>query len=264
MYSIKEKGQYIHDWETLFFGKIDGESSPVIAKVNSATGKSLTLTADEHSILLSFISYQLLRTPAFRDTRKRGSVEAVRSGRTITADELRKAVPPGLVPIEIMNSNEELEAIWQEALDVVAVRGSDNKSWLESMEQFAQGVLANLWPKRVELLSTKEYFVTSDHPVVLDYAIGLGPSEVLFPIGSHKAMLFSPGRTFTTLQPSISIRSISAIEARRVNHRIIKAADRFVYAAVHRDGIRRALDDASSPQRLKSADAKEILGIGNR
>jgi hypothetical protein len=85
-------------------------------------------------------------------------------------------------------------------MDDVRAWGSDKKSWFGSMTQFAQAVFDNLWPKRAELLSTAEYFVTSDHPMVVDYSSGVGPSEVFFPVGSHRALLFSAGLTLDSPQ----------------------------------------------------------------
>jgi len=131
------------------------------------------------------------------------------------------------------------------------------------MPDIARRLFETLQRMRVELLTATEFFVTCDQPVVTEYGAESGPAEVFFPIGSHRALLFSRGGNNDpkAIRAPLPTRGISSSEARQFNHRTVRSSENFLYAAVNRDGIRNLFDATSKPQRLRQVGVHEILGI---
>lgn len=72
--------------------------------------------------------------------------------------------------------------------------------------------------------SPKDYFVTTDNPVVFDRRVGLARSELIFPL-SRDVALFADRSD----REDLAYRDSSPGETRRLNSRIIRFAEREVY-----------------------------------
>src|SRR5208282_3225640 len=142
----------------------------------------LTFTNDEMWKLVSYVAYQFVRTPAFRDMRARNSAAMAANARTLGPEQMRQLrliVPPDSVPAGVADTDEEFEQLWREATEDAELQMRDKSSWLSTMTQFAQVAFEALWTKGVELLrADSQCFMTCDQPVVIDYDLWFGLSEV--------------------------------------------------------------------------------------
>ena len=112
------------------------------------------------------------------------------------------------------------------------------------MGRFLELLDEELRLKNAEILATDgEPVVTSDHPVARDDDLGVHNSNLIFPIGKRRILVFgnrSPQRLSGPLK--IEVKSISAVQAREINKATIKHAGRFLLAAVKREPLKRLFD----------------------
>lgn len=172
-------------------------------------------------MLVGFIAYQFLRTPIFKDNRARNSSILSDRARGLTPDqikELRRVAPP--IPPGVADTDEEFAKLWAEAVAQAEPYLTSKSSWLGNMPEFAERIFDEPWAKSVVLLTLdRDCFVTCDQPVVIDYNVGFRPSEVLFPVGSHRLLLFDASARRDSTRPSVelTVRVIDAAEAALLN-----------------------------------------------
>jgi hypothetical protein len=266
LYSFRDSdGNANHEMETSYFGTIDNDAAPVLERLTAVGSRdSIVLSSEEMEVLVGFIAHQVVRTPAFKTAQLGHMAQAAINSRHPNDQEfklIRQKAPADLLPPEL--SDEEARSLWAEAMADVEAQSHDNTSWLSVLPRFAQVLFNRLWVKPVELVgNSKEYFLTCDFPVVFDHEAGIGPSTVLFPIASHRALIFQPTvrPAWATAQGSITSREISPSSIREHNHAVVKAAERFVFGAVDRAGIQKVFEETSPPQRFRPSSVADILG----
>jgi hypothetical protein len=158
-----------------------------------------------------------------------GSVE---SAKALSMRDLRLALPNGLIAESIKQSDSALLEAWQAAMTDLDERAKRKDIWLDQLWEFANVVFRELWNKRIHLLRTRgiQYFLTCDHPVVIDYDTGLRPSEAFLPVGARYGLLFSAEvheRPNTDPFFYLPVQEVSALECGRRNRKIIHSAETF-------------------------------------
>jgi hypothetical protein len=269
LYAFEQDGKTNREWETRFFAKIDGDLVPVFSKLNEDPIRSpLRLTKAEMEMLIGFMAYQFLRTPVFKDNRARNNSELCDRARRLSPEQIRqlRRVAPK-IPAGVADTDEDFARLWSEAVDQAEPYLVDRRSWLGNMPQFAERIFDELWIKSVTLLTVDgDCFVTCDQPVIVDYNRGFGPSEVLFPVGSHHLLVFdaSAKRDVADSSAELRVKRIDATEAGVFNQRILASAEKEAYAALSRDEIQHLLNATVAPDRFAVPDVSDLLGIRAR
>ncbi|MGO9453541.1 MAG: DUF4238 domain-containing protein [Candidatus Binataceae bacterium] len=237
LYAFKDpSGRLNCDIERNIFSRLDTFISPVLQRLNAERGE-VTLTRAEAETLLVFTAFQFVRTPVFRDRWHTLGLEIIAEVSDLKGKELRDF----LNQIGIDHPSDNVEDFWRALIEDAVKPSYSAEQWLRKMPRLSRRILDLIAVKSPLLLrANDEYFVTCDHPIVMDYQVGLPDAELLFPIGSHAVLYF---RTLPKLDLGSTLtvpsRKISGDLARKINKRILFAADRFAYAAINRDGLRR-------------------------
>jgi hypothetical protein len=159
---------------------------------------------------------------------------------------------------------DEVQRYWESASQRIIEHFSAPEYWLRNIGRFARRFTDEIGLKRPRILrAPDEYFVTSDYPVVINHGLGLVGSDLYFPVGSHTALYFH-AKPEHELGPTLDIPStrVSRRQARALNKRAMRSAEKYMYGAVGRDGLRRLFDGTAPPQRMKAPPASEILAAG--
>jgi len=220
-------------------------------RLNNERGE-VRLNRTETETLIIFLAFQLVRTPAFRDDLYRFDADMAEKVRTsVKLEEMKEFLER---EIGVIPPDDEVRHFWEGASQRIIERFSTSEYWLRNMGRFARRFADQIATKRPELLrAPSEYFVTSDYPVVINHGLGLGGSDLYFPVGSHTALYFH-AKPERELPQTVQIPStqVSAHVARELNKRAMLSAERYMYAAVERDGLRRLFDKTVPPQRMKA------------
>jgi hypothetical protein len=252
LYSFQDvSGQLNHTIEIEVFAPLDGYALPIMERLNNERGE-VRLNRTETETLIIFLAFQLVRTPAFRDDLYRFDADMAEKVRTsVKLEEMKEFLER---EIGVIPPDDEVRHFWEGASQRIIERFSTSEYWLRNMGRFARRFADQIATKRPELLrAPSEYFVTSDYPVVINHGLGLGGSDLYFPVGSHTALYFH-AKPERELPQTVQIPStqVSAHVARELNKRAMLSAERYMYAAVERDGLRRLFDKTVPPQRMKA------------
>jgi hypothetical protein len=259
LYSFKDpSGQLNAQIETEVFAAIDAYILPIMEKLNNAR-LAVRLDRTEAETLIVFLAFQLVRTPAFRDDLYRFDADMAARVRTcVKLEEMKEVIRR---EIGVTPPDDEVLKFWESASQRVIEQLSAKDYWLRNIRRYARRFVDAIGLKTPALLrSESEYFVTSDYPVVINHGLGLGDSDLYFPVGSHTALYFR-ARPEREMGPGIDIPLIrvGGEETRMMNKRAILSAERYIYAAVERDGLRRLFDKCKPPQLMKAPPVSEIL-----
>ncbi len=259
LYSFQDpSGQFNHAIEIQVFARLDTWILPIMERLNRERGP-VRLDRAEAETLIVFLAFQLVRTPAFRDDLYRFDADMAAKVRTsVKLEEMKEFLRR---EIGVTPPDDEVQRYWESASQRIIEQVSVSDYWLRHMGRLARRFTDAIGLKRPQILhAPDEYFVTSDYPVVINHGLGLGGSDLYFPVGSHTALYFY-AKPEHELGPTIDILStrVSAQQARALNKRAMLSAEKYMYAAVERDGLRRLFDGTAPPQRMKAPPASEIL-----
>jgi hypothetical protein len=260
LYSFQDvSGQLNHAIEIEVFAPLDTYVLPIMERLNKEKG-GVRLDRTEAETLVVFLAFQLVRTPAFRDDLYRFDADMALKVRTsVKLEEMKEFLER---EIGVTPPDDEIQRYWESASQRVIERFSTSEYWLRNMGRFARRFADQIATKHPEILrASSEYFVTSDYPVVINHGLGLGGSDLYFPVGSHTALYFH-AKPERELPQTVQIPStqVSSHVARELNKRAMISAERYMYAAVDRDGLRRLFDKTAPSQRMKAPPpVSEIL-----
>jgi hypothetical protein len=262
LYSFKDpSGQFNDTIEIQVFAPLDTWILPIVEKLNKEQLR-VRLDRAEAETLIVFLAFQLVRTPAFRDDLYRFDADMAAKVRTcVKLEEMKELLRR---EIGVTPPDDEVLHFWESASQRIIEQLSAKDYWLRNIGRFARRFVDAIGVKRpVILRSPYEYFVTSDYPVVINHGLGLGGSDLYFPVGSHTALYFY-AKPEQELGPTIDVPLIRvrSQEARALNKRAMLSAERYMYAAIGRDGLRQLFDRTAPPQRMKAPSASEILAAG--
>ena len=259
LYSFQDpSGQRNHAIEIQVFAPLDTWVLPIMEKLNKERGR-VQLDRTEAETLIVFLAFQLVRTPAFRDGLYRFDADMAAKVRTsVKLEEMKEVLRR---EIGVTPPDDEVQRYWESASQRIIERISPSEYWLRNMGRFARRFTDAIALKHPQILrAPHEYLVTSDYPIVIDHAAGLRGSDVYFPVGSHAALYFhsQPERELG-LTLDIPSTRITTRRAQVLNKRAMLSAERYMYSAVERDGLRRLFDRTTPPQRMKAPPVSEIL-----
>jgi len=247
LYSMEIRpGQFNQDLEKQITAALDARAVELMEKMNTSTNVA-ALSADEANLLRDFVSLQMVRTPASRDS-------LLRFDRAWLAqpNEIDRIVRESLMRSGIQMSDQQLsEAVERARRSTDDIAASSNY-WLTRIGRFLELLDEELRFKNAEIWSAEnEVIVTSDHPVGMDYELGVHNSNLIFPIGKHRVLVFRERTTQRLSGPlRIDVKSMPSIRAREINKTTIKHAERFLFASVKSDSIRKLFDATHSPARM--------------
>jgi hypothetical protein len=247
LYSFaNESGEYDHRIEKRVMSRLDTQSTPVMVKLNRAVG-SIVLSLHEADTLSSFVAFQAVRTPAFKRMLLQLDAEYLKKISPLSLEELRRQIRQDLGDID----DDKIVRLYTNVISGGRKIAFDTRYWLSRMRRVVELTYNELAAKSVNLLlSRDEVILTCDHPVVINYNLGLRDTEVIFPIGSHAVLIFDTKghRKPFGHAPHINSRELRGSEARAINRKIMESADTFVFAAVRNEGIRRLFDKTKKPE----------------
>ena len=123
--------------------------------------------------------------------------------------------------IGVTPPDDEVLAFWESASQRIVEQLSAKDYWLRNIRRYARRFVDAIGLKIPALLRSEcEHFVTSDYPVVINHGLGLGDSDLYFPVGSHTALYFR-ARPEREMGPGIDIPLIrvGGEETRMMNKR---------------------------------------------
>ncbi len=247
LYSLQDNSGGRHqDLEREVLAGLDGHAQPLMAKLNGVPAPSLS--PDEFDTLYEFVTLQLVRTPAFRHTLREYDRSILqRTDEDLgMGEQLRSLLPTASA--EVINSH------IASARAAVQAMVEHPNYWLTRVGRFAEITYPVLRAKCVDLLvAESQPIVTSDHPVAMDYGLGLSNSNLVFPIGARRVLRFRPPTSGPGLGTStfLPVVRISGAQARELNKTTIAHADSCVIASVKSDAVRRLFDATSRPARMQ-------------
>lgn len=204
---------------------IDNEIPTILSRIDIAPGAAVSLDEDSRNALAFFLGLSLARVPSFRD-----GIDAMYSQLAqITLDHLAEQDPA--------------------IADGVSKYGvkAEAKPWvsLEPMIKIAEAVARSAFDKNWQFFVPPKdvSLVTSDNPVVFSgAAVGLsqlGPAhpgaELVMNLRKNLALVCTPKQGY----PSMRVFALSAVEARKFNRGVVRAARQRVFA----DHNSKTLDD---------------------
>jgi len=249
---INQQGGLDRRLETEVLSSLDGRAVGVMDLLNNEPNK-VALNTEELDTIHDSVALAMLRTPAFRDKLNRLDVELLERG--------ERADPTIRSSLRQMNLAEEaidfyIQAGLARAREIVA----HPNYWLVRVGRFLELTAPVLRDKSAEILETDEIIITSDNPVVYDYNLGLLRSDLVFPIGSHRVLVFRTSCSRTYEAAFIPVRRITRAQARDLNLQTIKFAEQALFASVERQGIHRLLNAAKPPARMSLAERRFDVG----
>jgi len=252
-------------------GMVESTTMPILKRLNTSEGPFL-ITAEEKSILSWFATLQIIRTPAFMNSWRKGyadfltvitkthaankqwfehTLEGARKagfvapGKNLDVDRLREAVLTDTYKIEVEQS------------PYVVMKA------LESTRVIYPCVIC----KELELLKSHSTpFITSDHPVVRvpnpevphRYRGGFLMSDLFFPVGSETALYL---RAVTNPRPlgdpsesiALPLSNLRPFESKCLNKITLTHAEDYLYSSEKNNAIQELFNKTTRPQRIRVA-----------
>jgi predicted lipase len=229
-------------------GEFENAATPILAKLDGSN-TSVQISVDEFNSLMSFVSLQAVRTPAFRRTIEQVSAmhaKTVMQAYAQSKDSLRSIMEKAKAdrPDEDFPgvSVEEMQKfILDESRYTIQATGD---YFFGQQMQLQDDVFQAIVLKKIALLfSESEAFITSDHPVCLVPHPGVPPlyggfrfSDVSFPI-SRRVCLFliaqKHPKVITDKHQTIEVLAVkvSAPQVRETNKVTMRHAENFLFAS---------------------------------
>ncbi len=245
-------------------GKLEQMATPILQRL-AAASQELGLTMDEKHLLIMFLAFQALRTPAHRG----GIGKAMADMMTrIMQTSFENKAYFDRVMVEIEKKNPDLPKEGREEARQAFLSG-DIK--LQANPEYAMamalGPAAELMPylmvKEMALVKTVSgtHFVTSDHPVSLvrrmdnpPFLGGFAFSNIVFPL-SRSTILFLANPTViperikdTPLKMLIHQANIDRVK--ETNLLTLRHAERFLYAPESIAEVKTLFDKTTPPKRF--------------
>jgi hypothetical protein len=247
LYSMEtEPGQFNQELEKVVTAALDARAVELMEKLNLSSHFA-DLSANEANLLRDFVSLQMVRTPAFRDSLSRFDLALLHKPEDIdrTAREDIRRFGSEL-------SEPQVEEILKRAHQEVEKIVTGPNYWLVRVGRFLELLDEELRFKHAEIWATEnEAVVTSDHPVARDYELGVRNSNLIFPIGKRRVLVFRDRTTHRLSGPlKIDVKSMRPSQAREINKVTIKHAERFLLASVKRYSLRILFDRTYAPTRM--------------
>jgi len=267
LYSFTDKDGKLNTTLEAKLGEFEDAATPILSKLGEAAG-SVQISVDEFNALMSFVSLQAVRTPAFRKTIEQSSAmmaKTVMQAYAQSKDSLRSIMEKAKAhsPDESFpnTSVEELqEFILDESRYTVESTGD---YFLGQQLKLQDAAFQAIVLKKIALLfSESEAYITSDHPVCLVPHPGVPPmyggfrfSDVLFPI-SRRACLGlitqKHPKAITDKNQKIMVLAMKASppQVRETNKVTMWHAENFLFASEENEKIQKLFNKTSVPTRI--------------
>jgi hypothetical protein len=268
LYSFTDKDGKLNDQLEIGLAEFEGKARPLLTKLNKAIQKP-TITVDERNTLMTFVSLQAVRTPAFRtmlaqswakirQTMLQAHAANKEAFTKIVHDSRNHASREPL-------SEREIEEVREFVLDDTRYTvQAEGEYFIGQQFQAQDSIFRAIYDKRSFLLcSPGKPFVTSDHPVQkigrpdvhFMYRGGFLFSDVLFPIGRNKCLFLrtekKPEDIVSTDQVfSIDIKEIGQPDVERINKMTIDHAEDYLFGSESDVGIKDLFDRTTKSTRF--------------
>jgi len=248
-------------------GEFENAATPILTKLGEAGG-SIQISVDEFNALMSFVSLQAVRTPAFRKTIEQVSAmhaKTVMQAYAQSKDSLRsimekaKAYRPEKDFPEI-SVDEVQKFILDESRYTIEVKGDH---FLGHQMKLQDDVFHAIVSKKLALLlSESEAFITSDHPVCLVPHPGVPPfyggfrfSDVLFPISRRACLGLITQKNPKAINDKRQKIMVFAMKAsppqvRETNKVTMWHAENFLFASEKNEKMQKLFNKTSVPTRI--------------
>jgi Protein of unknown function (DUF4238) len=268
LYSFTDMEGKLNTTLEAMLGEFENAATPILTRLGEARA-SLQISVDEFNTLMSFLSLQAVRTPAFRKTLEQVSAmhaKTVMQAYAQSTDSLRsimektKAHRPEEDFPEI-SVDEMQKFILDESRYTIEVKGGDY--FLGHQMKLQDDVFHAIVLKKIALLfSESEAFITSDHPVCLVPHPGVPPfyggfrfSDVLFPISRRACLILitqKNQKALTNKSQEVMVLAMKASppQVRETNKVTIWHSENFLFASENNKNIQKLFNKTSVPTRI--------------
>lgn len=267
LYSFTDKEGKLNTTLEAKLGEFEDTATPILSKLGEASG-SVQISVDEFNALMSFVSLQAVRTPAFRKTIEQVSAlhaKTVMQAYAQSKDSLRSIMEKAKThrPEESFpnTSVEELqEFILDESRYTIEAKGD---YFLGQQMKLQDDVFQAMVLKKIALLlSESEAFITSDHPVCLVPHPGVPQmyggfrfSDVLFPISKRACLgliMQKNPKAITDKSQQIMVLAMKASpsQVRKTNKVTMWHAENFIFASEKNEKIQKLFNTTGVPTRI--------------
>ena len=224
-----------------YFSEIEGDVSEVLKKIDA---QDFALSNHERSILSSFASLQMWRTPQSRERIKQSVEKLTKRMMSMTAyhdkafeNSVKRAGEkhPDLANLTPKELQEMRETFMKEDYDLVVPHEYFITFMLEGLYDIAKHIHEISWsflvapPGSQFLISDDPFFMyyprTKETPFYVGPGIKVAGTQITFPLTPRVCLLMLPGPYMSTVQ------HISKSAVREINIRTAGSARRFLYGA---------------------------------
>jgi hypothetical protein len=250
-------------------GDFEQRATPLLTKFNHCA-ESFQITAEEKGTLISFVSLQAVRVPAFRQMLERTSAQ-ISQFRMQAQAHNESFFKKQMGRFRGANPDKNYSEVTDEALREFilddtryTVKASGDYFFAEQFK--IQPLLFDvMWQKKICLLRSDECFITSDYPVVnikdegmpLNVGAGFAISSILFPLGKNACLLLVNGKGKSKrgmVDPdelfSVSVEKVKRADVKSINKSIALSAEKYLFGTKYDSGIKRLFDRTHASTRV--------------